>query len=398
MIRWPRPGRNLLDTISSIADLRLLARRRTPRPIFDFVDGGAGDEVALRRNTHAFQRVSLVSRALRDVSTIDTTTEFFGRAASLPLALAPIGMTRIAHSDGEVGAARAAHRAGVPWVMPTMATTTPEEVAAHVGPTDRWFQLYLWRDTEASDALVRRAQDCGFTTLVLTIDTPVAGARLRDIRHGMTMPPSFPLSAVASIARHPRWWFDAITREPLENRVLPTTRGSFTERTNAVMNPSVTLATLERLREMWPGNILVKGILNGADAQEVLRHGADGVIVSNHGGRQLENAIAPLEALPAVREAVGPDVPVLVDGGIRSGIHIAIAIASGASGVLVGRAFVYGLMAGGQAGAERAIAILRADLERGMALLGATSLAELTPDLLHGSEVTGDRRASPARA
>ncbi len=386
MIQWrgrrsDAPG--VVASTHSIADLRVVAKRTVPKPIFDFIDGGAGDEVAVRRNVERFEAASLVPRVLRDVSRIDTSTSFLGSAARAPFGFAPVGMARLAHPDGELAAVRAAARLGVPHVLSTMASSSLESVAEAAPDADRWFQLYLWKDRAASETLVRRASALGYRALVLTVDVPVAGQRLRDARNGMTLPPSFPLRSVAGLARHPRWLVRTLRSEPLGFAALDLKPAGFAEQSNAILDASATFVDLSWMRSIWHGPIVVKGILSAADAAEAVRLGADAVIVSNHGGRQLENVVSTWDALAAVREAVGDRAAVYLDGGIRSGVHIAAALAAGADAVFVGRAYVYGLMAGGEAGALRAGRMLQSGLARTMALLGAPTTGDLTADMVH---------------
>lgn len=385
MIQWrarsDAPG--ALAATHSVADLRAVAKRTMPKPIFDFIDGGAGDEVAVRRNVERFEAATLTPRVLRDVSHIDTSTHFLGSAAGAPFGFAPVGMTRLAHPDGELAAVRAAARLGVPYVLSTMASSSLEAVAAAAPEADRWFQLYLWKDRAASEALIRRAGALGYRALVLTVDVPVAGQRLRDARNGMTLPPSFPLRSVAGLARHPRWLTRTLRSEPLGFAALDLKPGGFAEQSNAILDASTTFADLAWMRRMWTGPLVVKGILAAADAAEAVRLGADAVVVSNHGGRQLENVISTWDALGAVRGAVGDRAAVYLDGGVRSGAHIAAALAAGADTVFVGRAYVYGLMAGGEAGALRAGRMLQSGLARTMALLGAATIGDLTADMVH---------------
>lgn len=379
-----------------IDELRRLARRAVPRPIFDFVDGGSGDERAVRRNRAAFDALELVPRVLRDVGEIDLTTRFASGVAAAPVVTAPIGLARALHPLGEIGLARAAARFGLPSAVSTMTSLTPAQIARHAPAGDRWLQLYVWRDREATERLMRHAREAGFTTLVITLDVPVAGNRLRDARHGLAFPPNVPLRTAAHFAAKPAWTWRALTHQPIRYAFRGPKPAGFVSGTNAMLDPGVTFDDLARLRESWPGPVLVKGVLSPDDARRLIASGVDGLIVSNHGGRQLEQATATARALPRIREAVGPAPTVLVDGGIRTGAHIAAAIALGANAVLVGRPVLYGLMAGGQAGADRALELLLDGLERTMALLGAPDLASLTPDLvLGGDAAAGTTRKDP---
>lgn len=369
-----------------VDDLRRIARARTPRPIFDFVDGGSGDEGVVRRNRAAFNELEFVPRVLRDVANVDTSTTLLGQRVAAPVALAPIGLARAAHPLGEIALARAAARFGIPTVLSTMASVSPEQLARHVPEADRWMQLYLWRDRDASRAVVQRAADAGFRALVFTLDVPVAGNRLRDVRHGLGFPPSMPLRSAMHVAAKPAWAWRTLTHEPIRYALTDTTGdGNFVEQTNRTLDPSATFAELEWLREFWPGPLLVKGVLDPRDARRAVDAGADGVVVSNHGGRQLEQSQATATALPGVRAAVGDDALVLVDGGVRTGAHVAGAMALGADAVLVGRPIMYGLMAGGQAGVDRAVELLVTELERTMALLGAATISDIEPDMIPGT-------------
>ncbi|GGA69458.1 alpha-hydroxy-acid oxidizing enzyme [Pseudoclavibacter endophyticus] len=375
-------GGRALCRSHSIADLRDRARARVPRMVFDFIDGGAGEELTLRRNARAFADVTFAPRVLRDVSVVETGRDMLGFAAELPLWLAPAGMTRAVHAHGEIGAARAAARAGVPYVLSTMASTSPEVLAAHAPDARRWFQLYLWRDRGFSREIVERARDAGFSALVLTVDVPVAGERLRDVRNGMTLPPALTRRTALNIARYPRWWFDMLTREPLGSAAVSRPGEALVDRVGRIFDPTATLRDLDWLREVWSGPIVVKGVGSVAGAVEVAERGVDALVVSNHGGRQLEHAPATLELVPAVRAAVGAGLPVFVDGGVRSGEHIAAAIAAGADAVGIGRAYLYGLAAGGERGVDRSLEILGSGLRRTMALLGAPRLDDLDATLL----------------
>ena len=376
--------RNLTDrrlaAVASIPDLRLLARRRAPRAVFDYTDGGAGDELSLSRSRDAYARVELRPTVLRDVSTVDTSTSVLGRPSALPLVLGPTGFTRMMHTEGESAVARVAARAGIPYALSTMGTTSLERLADVVPPGRRWFQLYLWRDRAASRDFVARARDSGYEALVLTVDTPVAGPRLRDVRNGLTIPPSLSLRTFAEGALHPAWWFDLLTTEPLEFASLNRFDGTVAELAARMFDPAAGMADLAWLRSSWDGPLVVKGVQTVADARAVVDAGADAVVVSNHGGRQLDRAPTPLEALPSVVDAVGDRAEVYVDGGILSGGDVVAAVAAGARAAWVGRAYLYGLMAGGERGVQRAADILREEVRVTMALLGVTRVEDLGRD------------------
>jgi L-lactate dehydrogenase (cytochrome) len=295
----------------------------------------------------------------------------------MPLVLAPTGFTRMMHHEGEVAVARAAAAAGIPYTLSTMGTTSVEEVARAAPTGTNWFQLYLWKDRGASRDLVERAARAGCSTLVLTVDTPVAGARRRDVRNGLTIPPSLTARTVADMARHPRWWLNVLTTEPLDFASLRGWDGTVAELANQMFDPSADVSDLEWLRELWGGRLVVKGVQTAEDACRVVDAGADGVVVSNHGGRQLDRAPTPLEVLPAVVDAVGQRAEVLLDTGVTSGADVIAAAAMGASACMVGRAYLYGLMAGGERGVTRTLEILQAEATRTMQLLGARSIAEV---------------------
>ncbi len=373
-------GRRRLSRVASIEDLRRLARRRTPRAVFDYTDGGAGQELSLRRSRDAFARVEFRPSVLRDVSRVDTATTLLGRPPALPLGFGPTGFTRMMHTEGEPAVARAAGRAGIPYALSTMGTTSLEALSEAAPDTRRWFQLYLWRDRDASVEFVRRAHTAGYEALMLTVDTPVAGVRLRDVRNGLTVPPSLTLRTLADMSLHPAWWFDVLTTEPLEFASLRSWSGTVADLADKVFDPAASLADVSALRSAWPGRLVVKGIQSAEDARTVVDAGADAVVVSNHGGRQLDRAPTPLEQLPSVLEAVGRDAEVYLDGGVMDGADVVAAVALGARACLVGRAYLYGLMAGGEAGAQRAAEILASQVRRTMQLLGVTSVEELTAD------------------
>jgi L-lactate dehydrogenase (cytochrome) len=371
-----------LAAAGSIADLRRLARRRAPRAVFDYTDGGAGDELALRRSRDAFARIEFRPRVLHDVSAVDSSTTILGRDAAAPLVFAPTGFTRMMHTAGEPAVARVAARARIPYALSTMGTTSIEALAAAVPEGRRWFQLYLWRDRAASRDFVARARESGYEAIVLTVDTPVPGPRLRDVRNGLTIPPSLTARTLLDGAVHPAWWFDLLTTEPLEFASLHHFEGTVAQLVASLFDPAATMDDLVWLRSVWDGPLVVKGVLTVEDARAVVDAGADALVVSNHGGRQLDRATTPLEVLPAVVDAVGDRAEVYLDGGIMSGADVVAALAQGARAALVGRAYLYGLMAGGERGVARAAHILLGEIATTLALLGVTNVAELGPDHL----------------
>jgi L-lactate dehydrogenase (cytochrome) len=378
--RVPGATARRLQRAASIEDLREQAKRRVPRAVFDYTDGGAGREVSMRRAREAFDRVEFAPSTLRDVSSVDTSTTILGGPAAMPLVLAPTGFTRMMHHEGEVAVAHAAARAGVPYALSTMGTTSVEALAERAPGGRRWFQLYLWRDRAASTALVHRAASAGYEALVLTVDTPVGGLRLRDVRNGMTIPPRLTARTVLDGARHPSWWVNLLTTEPLEFASLRFFSGTASDLVGHVFDPTATLADLRWLREQWSGRLVVKGVVTVDDALACVDAGADALVVSNHGGRQLDRAATPLEVLPDVVAAVAGRAEVYVDGGVLSGADVAAAVGLGARAALVGRAYLYGLMAGGEAGVDRALEILRRELLTTMQLIGVTSVGELAKD------------------
>lgn len=369
-----------LARAASIADLRRLARRRAPRAVFDYTDGGAGEELSLSRSRDAYSRVEFSPRVLQDVSGVNTSTTILGKPSAAPWAFAPTGFTRMMHTEGEPAVARVAARMGVPYALSTMGTTSIEQLAAAAPDARRWFQLYLWRDREASRDLVARAQAAGYEALVLTVDTPVAGPRLRDVRNGLTIPPTLSLRTLAEGSLHPAWWWDLLTTEPLEFASLHRFEGTVAELVGAMFDPAASMADLTWLRDAWDGPLIVKGIQNVADARAVVDAGADALVVSNHGGRQLDRAPVPLEVLPSVVDAVGDRAEVYVDGGILSGGDIVAAVALGAKAALVGRAYLYGLMAGGERGVQRSADILQQEVASTLALLGVSRVCDLSRD------------------
>jgi L-lactate dehydrogenase (cytochrome) len=365
---------------AGVWDLRRTARRRIPRAVFDYVDGAADDEVSLERSRSLFRDLQFQPRVLRDVTEVDPSRSILGRRSAYPFGLAPTGYTRMMHHVGEPAVARVAQRAGIPYALSTVGTTTPEGVAAAAPDADRWFQLYVWRDRAFSASLVDRARAAGFRVLILTVDLPVGGNRRRDVRNGMSVPPALTLRTVLDGARHPTWWFNFLTTEPLEFATLSATGGTIADHADKIFDPALDLDDLAWLREQWDGPIVVKGLQTVADARAVVDRGADAVVLSNHGGRQLDRSTVPVRLIEPVKDEIGDEAELYVDGGILTGGDIVAAVALGADACWVGRAYLYGLMAGGEAGAWRSVEILSTEIERTMKLLGVTSLDELTTD------------------
>jgi L-lactate dehydrogenase (cytochrome) len=356
-----------------------MARRRTPRAVFDYVDGAADDEISINRSRMIYRNLEFHPNVLRDVSIADASTTILGQPASYPFGFAPTGFTRMMHHEGETAVARVAERVGIPYALATLGTTTPEDVAVAAPDGDRWFQLYVWRDRDFSYGLAQRARERGFRTLVLTVDLPVGGARRRDVRNGLTVPPSVTARTVLNGARYPNWWFNFLTTEPLSFASLNTLGGTVADSADRMFDPSLNFDDLVWLRENWDGPIVVKGIQSVDDARRVVDLGANAVVLSNHGGRQLDRSPVPLLLVQPVVEEIGTDAEVFVDGGIMNGGDIVAAVALGARAAFVGRAYLYGLMAGGEDGVQRAADILSVDIERTMKLLGVRSLGELRP-------------------
>jgi len=373
------PARHRLDAALTIGDLRRIAKRRTPKAAFDYADGAAEAEISLARARRAFAELQFNPAILRDVSAVDTGWEVLGKRVELPFGIAPTGFTRMMQTEGECAGAAAAAAAGIPFALSTMGTASIEDVAAAAPGGRNWFQLYMWKDRDRSMALVDRAAQAGYDTLLVTVDVPVAGARLRDKRNGFTIPPQLTVGTVIDALSRPAWWFNFLTTEPLAFASLSRWSGTVAELLDTMFDPTVTYEDLAWIRSRWPGKLVVKGVQSLDDARRLATAGVDAIILSNHGGRQLDRAPVPLRLLPDVAREVGRDIEIHLDTGIISGADIVAAIALGARFTMVGRAYLYGLMAGGRAGIDRMIAILRGDIERTMRLLGATSLEELTP-------------------
>jgi isopentenyl diphosphate isomerase/L-lactate dehydrogenase-like FMN-dependent dehydrogenase len=367
-----------LDRIFNVADARRAAKRAVPRVVFDYIDGGAEDEVTMHENVAAFRALSFRPRMAADAQDPDLATTIFGTPLSMPVVLAPCGLVRLMHLDGPIGVARAAADAGLVSVLSTVAGTAPEEVAeASSGP--KWFQLYKLGGLDAADELAERAKASGYEALVITVDTNVLGRRERDVRHGVSIPlkvgPSQAMRLGPQMAARPRWAY-SFARDRMAQRRSGTTAHHVPD-----MDASpYSWADIEHLRANWGGPLLVKGVLTGDDARRAVQSGADGVIVSNHGGRQLEGAPATIRVLPEVVEAVGAEAVVLLDSGVRRGGDVVKAVALGADAVLIGRAYLYGLAAGGQPGVARILELLRSEMARTMALMGCPSVSALDRD------------------
>lgn len=381
-----------LDRCFNIADLRALAARRLPAPIFHYLDGGADDEWSLRRNTAAFDDHELLAHNLNDVSRIELGTTLFGRAIAVPFFLAPTGMSQLFHHQAEGAVARAAARMGTFYSLSTVATTSIEQVAsASDGP--KIYQIYVHKDRGLTREFVERCREARYHALCLTIDTQVAGNRERDRRTGMVVPPRLTASSLLSFALRPRWTLNYLTHPRfrlanVEHRVAAAGAKltSIIDYINEQMDRSLSWADVEWLASLWSGPLIIKGIQSVNDARRAVAAGATALMLSNHGGRQLDGAIAPIDLLPQVRAALGGGPELIVDGGVRRGTHVIKALALGANAVSIGRAYLYGLGAGGEEGVMRALSLLRAEVERGLALMGCASVARLDAGFLHRRE------------
>ncbi len=374
------PRKRRLTRALTIYDLRDIAKRRTPQAPFDYTDGGADTESSLTRARKAYEKLEFQPRILRDVKDVDISVQMLGKKMSMPVGIAPTGFTRMMQTEGEYAGACAASDAGIPYTLSTMGTRSIEDVAKAAPGGRNWFQLYMWKDRDRSMALVDRAKAAGFDTLVLTVDVPVAGARLRDVRNGMTIPPSLTSKTILNAIPRPAWWINFLTTDPLKFASLDSWNGTVAELLDSMFDPTVTYEDLKWIRGQWQGNLVVKGIQNVDDAEMSVAAGANAIILSNHGGRQLDRAPVPLHLLPEVVKVIGGKAEVQVDTGIMHGADVVAALASGAKFTWIGRAYLYGLMAGGKPGVDRTLEILRTQIIRTMKLLGARTIAELNPD------------------
>jgi L-lactate dehydrogenase (cytochrome) len=367
----------------TINQLRTIGKAKTPRAVFDYTDGAAGEELSYGRAYESYRRLEFHPHVLRDVSVVDTSISIFGQKSALPFVFSPTGFTRMMHYQGEPAVAKVAAEFDIPYTLSTLGTTSIEDLAAAAPETRKWFQLYLWRDKTTRYELVERAAAAGYEAIMLTVDTVVGGMRVRDVENGLTIPPQLTLKTMADMAKYPKWWGNLLTTKPLEFASLKSTGGTVAELMNSVFDPSITMKDVEWLKENWPGKLIVKGVQNVNDAAMLANAGVDAVVLSNHGGRQLDRSVVPLELLPAVKAAIsGTETQLFIDGGALSGSDVVGGIGLGADAVLIGRAYLYGIMAGGEAGVRRAAQILQSEVEQTMRLMGITSLDQLTPDMV----------------
>lgn len=388
--QWSRAARRLARC-ASVDDLRELSRRRLPRGVFGYIDGAAEDERTQARNCNAFHRLEFRPRVLRDVTNVDTGVNVLGRRHSIPLILSPTGFSRIADSQGELAVARAAERAGMTYSLSTLGTRSIEEVAA-VNSGPKWFQVYVWKDRGLVEELVRRAAEAGYEALLLTVDVAVLGRRERDVRLGFTLPPQLGLDTVLDGIRKPGWTWDFLTSEPIvfSSAVSRDAKGGaggvdamgLAQYVNEQFDPKLDWDDVDWLRSIWDGPIVIKGIQTVEDAVLAADVGAEGIVLSNHGGRQLDDAPPTLELLQPVADRVGDRLDVIIDGGIRRGSDIAKCLALGAKACMAGRAYFYALGAGGERGVDLVLKWFDEGFRRTMALLGARTVSEITPEMV----------------
>ncbi|NBO51488.1 MAG: alpha-hydroxy-acid oxidizing protein [Actinobacteria bacterium] len=375
-----------LNSAINISDLRVLAKSRVPKAVFDYVDGGANDEIAYARSQEIYSRIEFKARVLRDVSKIDLSAEILGNTSALPIIFAPTGYTRMMHYKGEVMVAKICQENNLIYNLSTMGTTSSKEIGAQVPDVRRWFQLYLWRDREQSLKFIEEAKLAGFEGLMLTVDTAVGGIKWRDMRNGLTVPPKIGFRTFFDMALKPRWWFNLLTTAPLEFATFRNFNKPLSEIAAKVFDPAVTFEDVKWLRSVWQGKLIIKGIQTVADATELAKIGVDAIVLSNHGGRQLDRSVVPLELLPSVRAAIGvkgSGPQIYIDGAIMSGADVLAAIALGADAVLIGRAYLYGAMAAGEAGVRKVVELFRFEMETAMKLMGVKNLSELTSDFIN---------------
>ena len=374
-----RRKKRRLENAYTIWDLREIAKKRTPKGPFDYTDGSAESEASLERARQAYRDLEFIPSILKDVSTADLTRKSLGETFSMPVGIAPTGFTRMMQTEGEIAGARAAEKFGIPFTLSTLGTSTIEDVVAAAPGGRNWFQLYMWKDREGSIALVERAKRAGVKNLMLTVDVPAAGQRIRDYRNGLTVPPRLTAGTVINALPRPAWWINFLTTPSIEFASMKNWEGTVGELLDYMFDPTMTWEDLKWIREQWDGTLSVKGIQNLEDAKKAAELGADSILLSNHGGRQLDRAPVMLHLLSDIKKEFKKDYEIHIDTGIMHGADVLAAIALGAQFTYVGRAYLYGLMAGGQDGVERALEIMRTQMVRNMKLLGVNSLDELTP-------------------
>ena len=382
--KFPLEDRKLKRAVN-LQELRLLARKRVPKAVFDYVDGGANDEISYQRSAETFSKVQFHARVLRDVSKVDLTTKIAGKDSALPIIFAPTGYTRMMNYEGEPMVAQVCEENNLIYSLSTMGTTSSQEIADQVPGVRRWFQLYLWRDRSQSLQFIYGAKEAGFEGLILTVDTAVGGIKWRDMRNGLTVPPKITLKTFLDMALKPKWWANLLTTAPLEFATFRNFNKPLSEIAATVFDPAVTFADVKWLRSVWKGKLIIKGIQTVEDAKQLAKIGVDAIILSNHGGRQLDKSVVPLEILPEVRKAVGKKgkgTQIYIDGAIMSGADVLAAIALGADAVLIGRAYLYGAMAAGREGVQKVVNTLRFEMETAMKLMGARHIDELTPEFV----------------
>jgi L-lactate dehydrogenase (cytochrome) len=374
-----RRKKRRLEKAYTIWDLREIAKKRTPKGPFDYTDGSAESEASLERARQAYRDLEFIPSILKDVSTADLSRTALGETFAMPLGIAPTGFTRMMQTEGEIAGARAAEKFGIPFTLSTLGTTTIEDVVTAAPNGRNWFQLYMWKDREGSMALVERAKHAGVKNLVLTVDVPAAGQRIRDYRNGLTVPPRLTAGTILNAIPRPAWWINFLTTPSIEFASMKNWEGTVGELLDYMFDPTMTWEDLKWIRQQWDGTLTVKGIQNLEDAKKAAKLGADAILLSNHGGRQLDRAPIMLHLLADIKKEFKKDYEIHIDTGIMHGADVLAAVALGAQFTYVGRAYLYGLMAGGQDGVERALEIMRTQMVRNMKLLGVNSLDELTP-------------------
>ncbi len=382
------PVKRRLSGIADVDDFRAVAKRRLPAGVFDYIDGGAEDERSLVRNVTAFGDLEFRPRILNDVSRVDTSTTLLGKRVPMPLALSPTGFTRIANSQGELAVARAAQRKGIPYSLSTMGTRSIEDVAAVCSGT-KWYQVYTWKDRGLVKEMVSRAEMSGYEALLLTVDTAVLGRRERDVRRGYTLPPKIGLDTIIDGAVHPGWTLDFLRNDPITFANVSSAEGgdgssavNLSQYINSQFDQALSWDDVDWLRSIWNGPVVLKGIQTVADAELAAQSGVEGIMLSNHGGRQLDDAPAIVELIAPVAQAVGGRIDIICDGGVRRGSDIVKAVSLGATACSIGRPYLYALGAAGEAGVDQLLDFFESGLTRTMQLCGVNAIDQLTSELV----------------